>query len=530
MHMGVTSDQSVIEASFDRAYYLSRYPDIAQVKCDPVWHYCEHGWREGRNPSAQFDTRFYLEENADVAQAGMNPFVHFLQWGRMEGRKPQRMATAGFRVKSARSAADQSLGWAVELGDPRRLVAHDVLNAIDPGDHTLLVIAVSHDDYGVSVGGVQNILSDECAEFNRRGVDFLHLCPARPARSLGCAATLEEFVFAARFNGQALGRIDARQLEQALKTLAAAGAPPHWVIHHLMGHAPEVIEQLVAAGCAGAPLFWTHDFFAACTSYTLLRNDVTFCHAPPLDSLACRVCVYGGERGTHAARMRHFLEALRPTVVAPSYSALQLWMQATGVTPYRTAVLPPARLLLLQERRPLRGRSLRVAYLGGQAYHKGWDRFRELAESFQLDERFEFFHFGLAPTGVPRFIRQVEVHVSGASRDAMVRAVARHEIDVVVCWSLWPETFNFTVHEAIAAGSFVVVRRQQGNVWPAAQAHAPLASHSIDDDAELERFLRSGELIAAVDMAPRYRGAALPSLGSAELLALERAGEQVVAS
>ena len=102
----------------------------------------------------------------------------------------------------------------------------------------------------------------------------------------------------------------------------------------------------------------------------------------------------------------------------------------------------------------------------------------------------------------------------------MVRAVALREIDVVVCWSLWPETFNFTAHEAIAAGAFLVVRRDQGNVWPAAQTYAPQASRAVENEFELEQYLRSGRLIDEVAASPRFLGAALQSMGSAELLAV----------
>ncbi|PIU08118.1 MAG: hypothetical protein COT28_21570 [Methylobacterium sp. CG08_land_8_20_14_0_20_71_15] len=72
---------------FDEAYYRWRYRDVAEADIDPLTHYLEHGWREGRDPSAYFSTRGYLEQNPDVAQAGVNPLVHFWENGLSEGRK-----------------------------------------------------------------------------------------------------------------------------------------------------------------------------------------------------------------------------------------------------------------------------------------------------------------------------------------------------------------------------------------------------------------------------------------------------------
>jgi hypothetical protein len=70
----------------DDAFYLAVNPDVAAAGIDPLVHYDQFGWREGRDPSAQFDTEAYLEANPDVAAAGINPLTHFLQYGRFEGR------------------------------------------------------------------------------------------------------------------------------------------------------------------------------------------------------------------------------------------------------------------------------------------------------------------------------------------------------------------------------------------------------------------------------------------------------------
>lgn len=72
---------------FDAAWYLSRYPDVAASGLDPVRHYLEFGWREGRNPSPSFSTKGYLKANKDVAQHGLNPLVHYIEHGQVEGRK-----------------------------------------------------------------------------------------------------------------------------------------------------------------------------------------------------------------------------------------------------------------------------------------------------------------------------------------------------------------------------------------------------------------------------------------------------------
>ena len=71
---------------FDADYYLATYPDIQPPLQDPIRHYCERGWREGRNPSAEFDTQGYLAAYNDVKDAKMNPLWHYVVFGRNESR------------------------------------------------------------------------------------------------------------------------------------------------------------------------------------------------------------------------------------------------------------------------------------------------------------------------------------------------------------------------------------------------------------------------------------------------------------
>src|SRR4051812_3041686 len=72
---------------FDPAYYLDTNPDVRSSGCNPLRHYLEHGWKEGRDPSSGFSTTGYLAANPDVDAAGENPLVHFLNSGLAEGRR-----------------------------------------------------------------------------------------------------------------------------------------------------------------------------------------------------------------------------------------------------------------------------------------------------------------------------------------------------------------------------------------------------------------------------------------------------------
>jgi V8-like Glu-specific endopeptidase len=71
---------------FDEAWYLAAYADVNLARLDPLVHYETVGWKEGRDPSPDFSTNDYLTKNPDVKAAGINPLDHYLLFGLAEHR------------------------------------------------------------------------------------------------------------------------------------------------------------------------------------------------------------------------------------------------------------------------------------------------------------------------------------------------------------------------------------------------------------------------------------------------------------
>ena len=76
----------------DPDWYVEQYPDIGAAGVDPVQHFLNIGFSEGRNPNRFFDGAWYAQAYPDVAAHGENPFVHYVFYGAREGRKPRQDA------------------------------------------------------------------------------------------------------------------------------------------------------------------------------------------------------------------------------------------------------------------------------------------------------------------------------------------------------------------------------------------------------------------------------------------------------
>ncbi|MBB2963697.1 glycosyltransferase [Methylobacterium sp. R2-1] len=82
-------DAATAAPFFDPAFYRSAYPDVAAGGGDPLLHYLDHGWLEGRDPSAVFSTLFYLDRHL-ADRAPINPLLHYAG---LSGAERLRVAT-----------------------------------------------------------------------------------------------------------------------------------------------------------------------------------------------------------------------------------------------------------------------------------------------------------------------------------------------------------------------------------------------------------------------------------------------------
>lgn len=501
-----------LEHYFDRAFYLQSYPDVARAGVDPLEHYCTSGWREGRNPSTSFDTQFYLQRNPDIAEAGVNPFHHYVFAGRHEGRQatpPMGDVRACIR-RAFQTALDANHGPAIpadgvlSVDRLSELLGEDLLDGPT-------ILSVSHDDYRVNVGGVQKLISVEqnvCADI---AWNYLHLSPAAPQRGLANQSSGLPFAVSVRLNGKKLGNVTSASFIKAFVETRATDQPVHAVVHHLMGHDPAAIGDIIEAIGCDRVIFWIHDFFTLCSGIQLLRNDIVYCHAPSPASMACGVCSHGEDRPAFLARIEAFFSRFTPFVMAPSEAALAIWRKHSSLPHAGALARPLGRLLLSDSRIPfgagVADNPIRIAFLGLRNPVKGWLTFQNLALHFRNDSRYEFHHIGLVhATPAAGNIIHTPVNIAVDGENAMIRAVSARSIDVVINWSLWPETFCYAAYEALAGGAFLLAPDGDGNVPVILRQTVPEQGLLLKNEEELGSLLGTGKLSDVLKLSNRRRG------------------------
>jgi hypothetical protein len=64
---------------FDQYYYLKTYADVRKNDMDPLWHFINFGWKEGRNPSRDIDMSLLLRSQKVTKGKNKNPIIQFIK-------------------------------------------------------------------------------------------------------------------------------------------------------------------------------------------------------------------------------------------------------------------------------------------------------------------------------------------------------------------------------------------------------------------------------------------------------------------
>ncbi len=272
---------------FDFDFYNQTYRLNFASAEDAIYDYCESGWKKLRNPNASFDTAYYLRENNDVREAEINPFYHYIVAGRQEGRTAKAIKSSEVDLlsnikhlrdlRTFRSTYDKPL---IDYSQMLELVTNLT-------KHNSYVVSVTHDCYINHTGGVQIFLCDEQRLLNEQGISYIAISPVEP-RQIILKGHLD-YEINLIIDGTLLGHISISSFFQALNDTDTS--PVYWLIHTLLGHKISLLKEYMTLQPAKTML-WLHDYETMCSGYTLLRNELEYCGAPPPNSLACRfVCM-----------------------------------------------------------------------------------------------------------------------------------------------------------------------------------------------------------------------------------------------
>ena len=355
------------------------------------------------------------------------------------------------------------------------------------------VLSVSPANYLVALGGTEKVLHEEQVELKKRNISYIQVYPYDLYDKCVEKKHFDQLV-GVNVDSVPVGNFTIVQIGLILQLLNLSQTTNAVAIHihHLKGLSILGVKCLINTVQAHKLRFFLHDYYTICPQFNLLKDDKVYCGGPPVDSKDCRECKWGEKRSSHFSMVKTVLNSVKTDFVIPSRIAATIWSRSFPEHVNNIQVVPHQIFRKINENRTICLKRLndsdyrpKIAYVGYESVNKGWETWRDITSKRSIKTQYELFHLGASSMRMPG-VNNIPVSFLDEGPDAMVKALRKHQIDIAFLWSICPETYSFTLHEAFAANCFVVTNSLSGNI--AAQIKGSSRGIVFRDEAEMLQF------------------------------------------
>lgn len=356
------------------------------------------------------------------------------------------------------------------------------------------VLSISYGNYLIQNGGTDKVIREHRDIFLKMGVNYVFLFPVCKNMTLfGKKIEIHrwglnignEFVGIYDFNGILAKLYKLKKEKYVCKAI---------FIHHLWRIVLPELETILDSYNA-AIYYYLHDMYSVCNDNNMLRRNGKYC-GYGLSIQTCKnKCEYKElsveRRRTFNSLLKKY--ALRIQCIAPSPCVKKIYDHTFSRFSDKIIVIPHQKQSGTYVRDKSKGTTLRIAFVGAQKPNKGWNMFKDLIFKFGSNPNYEFFYFGNG-TEQLEFVKNIEVSVQKDGQNAMVEALRKYNVDVVLLLSTWPETYSYTYYESYAAGCYVVALRVSGNIADMVEKNKN--GHVFVDSETLIEYFQDSDRIA----------------------------------
>ena len=250
-----------------------------------------------------------------------------------------------------------------------------------------------------------------------------------------------------------------------------------------MGNSIESLRNLLSS--IRIPTYvYLHDYYTCCPQYNLLKNDEYYCN--PLSIRKCDYCKYFETAQNNRVEYEKLFDDLkdRLTVIAPSQKCAEIWQHFYPEYRSSVRVILHQKMILSDSNNQIINQKLRMAFIGRQEFCKGWSVWKMIVELINKHNLpYDLYYFGTGLEQLENVKNSVVVFKAG-NTNAMIEALKENQIDVVALLSNWPETYSYTLYEAIASNCYVLTNNDSGNIEHQVKSNGWGTVYSIDSELE----------------------------------------------
>jgi len=308
------------------------------------------------------------------------------------------------------------------------------------------VVFLSHIDYLETTGGSQKYQLDEIKTLNNLSINVFGIyINVKNNRSFGLNLNTQNLDSSLAFKDI----ITIFKIFKLSKNLISFN------IHHLLGYTEEQIKILIKLVSREYVIVYLHDiFFINYKRFIKINKYVTEIFGINVKNLI----------NSDYSKLLDKVLSIASYIICPSKYLKNLFTDKNkGLNNKKITLVPHLKLDLYKKKLIFNHKKLRLAYLGYKSKEKGWHLFKKLTEDPCLTNLYKFYHIGSNKN--ERNNKMVEISYSYKENSQLViQKLLEHEIDIVLLWSLLPESYSYTMYEAYSAGIPILTWKGSGNI------------------------------------------------------------------
>ena len=321
-------------------------------------------------------------------------------------------------------------------------VSHvDILDEGSPNT----ILSVAGTQALLMVNGCKRFIDAQVRILNDNGYRSVEIAPIRFISD----GIREVDLLAIRFNGVFLGTVSLKDLIGSISVFSGIILHSLYYDHSFMNYLVERIDSEKPV------LYYAHDYYCVCTNRFLYNGDVT-CIGPDFQLKCCDCDCYEKQVELRASHRDLFCKK-NVKVIVPSQDMMERLK-----TVYRFMdffVVPHLKYSILHNPNPCQN-VLRVAFLGAMSSIKGWELFERLC--IDCKNSYDFYYYGNTNRSLPENVIYKKTSLDLGC--GMAEGLKKNDIDIACVMSVWPETYGYTLFEALEAGCYIVTTNKSGNV------------------------------------------------------------------
>lgn len=318
------------------------------------------------------------------------------------------------------------------------------------------VLFVSHSDYYESLGGTERAIKGQINRLLEENISTISIFPLFPSRE----DTKLPVFYGVRINNMFAGTALWSSIEQfLLKNKAFIGSAK---IHHLMNWRHKDLLQL----CSFLKInsinysYYLHDLFSLSKkAYDVYSGKNKYDLFSVNSNFELINGLSDGERKSFFGEILNRAE----NIIVPSPFMSKTMCKYFNISEDRISISPltdfGANIGTFA-----RGSSkrIKVAFLGHKTYIKGSAVWDFLIEQKNIIGQYDFYHIGGSEKS--GFVVNIPYSFQKSGINSAVDTLIEYDIDIVILWSLVPESYSYTLHEALCAGCYIITSEQSGNI------------------------------------------------------------------